>query len=130
MSAPSPSKALGNVTPASAANESACGIPSLLITPTTRTLLPAAPANCWSTGISSRQGGHQLPQRLTTVGTPGAFPRSSDPPPGQSKDSAGSSSAPAAFLSGCSGHAVRWGTDVVGAVACGGSSSPPAAAVQ
>ena len=48
----------------------------------TRTCPPAASANCCISGSSSRQGAHQLPQRLTTVGTPGARPRSSDPAAG------------------------------------------------
>src|SRR3712207_8785305 len=81
MSSPSPSKALGKVAPASAAKDAACGAPSRLMTPTTDSRSPPASASCWTSGSSSRQGPHQLAQRFTTVGTPGARPRSSDPPP-------------------------------------------------
>src|SRR3954464_12034847 len=95
MSSPSPSKALGNVAPASAANAVAWSRPSLLTTPTTCTCPPAVSDSCCISGSSSRQGPHQLAHRFTTVGTPGARPRSSVPPPRQSNVSGGGSAGPA-----------------------------------
>src|SRR3954471_12526768 len=138
MRSPCPSNALGNVTPASEAKLSACGLPSLLTTPSTRTLpaagrahspstrtLPAAArSNCSSTGSSSRQGVHQLPQRLTSVGTPGAFARSSVPPPRQEKRSLGSVVVPEAAVSGWAGQACVVVT-AVGALGVEALASPP-----
>src|SRR3954449_6886984 len=77
--------------PASSANEALCEAPSRLATPSTRTLSPATSASCWTSGSSSRHGPHQLAQRLSTVGTPGARLRSSVPPPKQSNTVAGRS---------------------------------------
>ena len=63
--------------------------PSRLATPSTRSRSPPASASCCTSGSSSRHGPHQLAQRLTTVGTPGARLRSSVPPPKQSKTRGG-----------------------------------------
>src|SRR3954447_6888176 len=129
MRSPCPSNALGNVTPASEAKLCACGLPSLLTTPSTRTLPAAARSNCWRTGSSSRQGGHQLPQRLTSVGTPGAFARSSVPPPRQEKRSLGIVVVPEAAVSGWAGQACVVVT-AVGALGAEALAPPPDPPVQ
>src|SRR4051794_36552892 len=117
MSSPSPSNALGKVAPASDANDVAWSTPSLLTTPTTCTCPPAASENCCMRGGSSRQGPHQLAQRFTTVGTPGARPRFSVPPPRQSKASGGSTWSPVAVTSAWSGQG-----SVVSSVAASGAT--------
>ena len=82
MSSPVPVEGARERTPASAANESACGSPSLLITPTTRTRSPAAVGELLEHRHLLPAGRAPAAPEVDDVGTPGARPRSSGPRPG------------------------------------------------